>query len=1034
MSNFDFLKNFNNELYKLGMKLEEDVLESPRAVTADATLFLETLVKDIYKLSNTKLENRLISFYKKIDNLYRQGVITYIYKNKLQDAYNLRNKIHKNYQDSKEEISIALDLHKRLYYISKKYYKDFCETRKHTAIPEYKIPVKKDIKFNNCIICGCKNTQSSSNMCDECNKKIEDANLLLSLKNTYGKEKFKRSDLINAGISESESISLLMNMTRDNIITKNGQFYTFNKQNFENHMEKINKYIEIGLLLSKFYKDEMPAEEIKKTMEYWNGSKHQKPYLEFYKLVNDKIQKDFEQKLIDNENIKKSMKDTSTDDQILRDWFEHEKEAFISGSLNDAFILYNELLIKEYFNLKRRGLNDAEILKHLEISHQTYEFWQKQFMGQGFMKKTSNIKKDLILKEIRKNKTLNEALKSSGVSRKEFDKLYIISKNDDDDFHKTFDSEYTLKRQKTVLKHLKYNNLNSAIRKSKITKTEFLKWYYKSETALSGFYIEATSLLMNKYLHHRKNGFNKKDILKHINISRDMYDSWLKHDDLKLVRDFIKENGEITSHLIKRGLIINALKEDKSKEEAISNAGLTPKEFMEIYDASKKEKTEFHTRFDREYMENRKRLFAKLIKNNDFYNSIEKCQISQIDFNKWFLKDQDIYLSDYRATDFYLTVTRELMCKYIKARLNGANKPDAARSVGLSNMIISKWLNHPEYNLYYEFTKHIKQLSINLVVKGFNEGKSKYEVSEAYDISIKNINEFINLGRNGFIKYEEIYRLYEEKIIPAQLEIFLNDFKTKTFKKSLKNAKISEDDLNHYYNQGKNNSESRFNGFYRDYLDLKIKLYIDNVLNKKSEKIAMKNSNLTDEEYNDNWQTIEEDILCGRMRIIGEYLVNHKSNGAKLANLAGISIEELYSWYFKGKKGEPEFRSFYMMLELGVIYPRIEAYNRAVERGISRNWLHKKLKKDLGAADFRIWEKHGILSEDYHNRFNLEDEDVDGEKIMKLMNNTASTTVIDKDSDPELYDFFKKIFSAIQNHSKSLVDNVKISKKEIMSK
>ena len=137
MSNFDFLKNFNNELYELGVKLEEDVLTSPRAVTADATLFLETLVKDMYRQSNNKMENRLISFYKKIDNLYRKGVITYIYKNKLQDAYNLRNKIHKSNQDTREELKIALDLHKRLYYISKKYFQDFCANERYANIPDY---------------------------------------------------------------------------------------------------------------------------------------------------------------------------------------------------------------------------------------------------------------------------------------------------------------------------------------------------------------------------------------------------------------------------------------------------------------------------------------------------------------------------------------------------------------------------------------------------------------------------------------------------------------------------------------------------------------------------------------------------------------------------------------------------------------------------------------------------------------------------------------------------------------------------------
>ena len=64
MTNFDFLKNFNEELYEIGTKLEEDVINSPRAVTADATLFLEALVKDIYKLSKKRLDKNIISFYK----------------------------------------------------------------------------------------------------------------------------------------------------------------------------------------------------------------------------------------------------------------------------------------------------------------------------------------------------------------------------------------------------------------------------------------------------------------------------------------------------------------------------------------------------------------------------------------------------------------------------------------------------------------------------------------------------------------------------------------------------------------------------------------------------------------------------------------------------------------------------------------------------------------------------------------------------------------------------------------------------------
>lgn len=1024
MSNFDFLKNFNDELYKLGVKLEEDVLDSPRAVTADATLFLETLVKDIYRQANIRLENHLISFYKKIDYLYRQGAITYIYKNKLQDAYNLRNKIHKNYQNAREEMSIAFDLHKRLYYISTKYFRDYCDNERYVNIPEYRKPVRKDFKFDNCIICGCDNRNSPSNMCNECNGKIENANLLMTIKNSYGKSQFTRFDLIESGISESESVSLLMNLTRKNILVKKGPYYTFNDENFNRYIEEIDQYVEIALLLSRFYNDEITSFEIKKTREYWRGSKLQKPCIEFYNLVNAKIERDFEKDLIKTENITRSMKNTSMDNMNIKSWFSHESESFINGRLNDAFILFNELLIKEYFDLKRKGLNDRDILSQLEIPKDFHNFWRKHFMGKDFMKKTSEIKKDMIIKEIKKNKTLAEALKYVGISRKEFDKLYVISKNHQDEFHRQFDMEYTHKRQKLVIKHLKNNNLNAAIRKSRITKNEFLRWYYRSEVDLSAFYIKTTEILMEKYLKYRKNGLNKKDILKQINISRDMFQSWSRHDDLDLYKDFERKNSQITSFLIKRGLIINALKDDKSKEEAIFSAGLTPSEFLEIYNTSKRENSEFHIRFEREYVENRKRLFAKLIPDNDFFNAINKCEISQIDFNKWYLKDQDKFLTDYKPSEFYLQTTLELMDKYINERMNGKNKPDSARSVGLSNTIITRWLNHPEYELYYDFKKRINRMTVDLIVKGFGEGKSKEEVSNDYDVALKTIEKYIELGRNGFMKYEEIFQLYEEQIVPRQLETFLEDIKTKSLSKSLKHSKISRKDLDYYYELG-NDSESPFCRFHDDYLETKIGLYVDNILAQKSSRIALKNSNLTREEFSEHKDEIDDEIFMGRIRIIGDELIRHPTTGAKIAKKLGIGVDELYSWYFKGRKGDEKFKGVYRMLELGMIYPRVAAYSKAEAMGIPRNWLHKKIKKDLGAVDYKIWKKNGLLDNDYFNHFKIDDLNEDERRIIDIMKSSADATVIEKESNPELYGLMRKAILSNQKEN----DGVNVLKK-----
>ena len=38
------------------------------------------------------------------------------------------------------------------------------------------------------------------------------------------------------------------------------------------------------------------------------------------------------------------------------------------------------------------------------------------------------------------------------------------------------------------------------------------------------------------------------------------------------------------------------------------------------------------------------------------------------------------------------------MDRYIEERKNGENKPDSAKSIGLSNLIIDKWLRNSETN------------------------------------------------------------------------------------------------------------------------------------------------------------------------------------------------------------------------------------------------------------------------------------------------------------------------------------------------
>ena len=93
LSNFDFLKDFDDTLYKLGKRIEKEVSIAPSAVKADATPFLEYLLNKLLNRMGMKY-NYQKDFYSQIDTVYRNGLIDYNYKNKIYNAYTLRNRIH----------------------------------------------------------------------------------------------------------------------------------------------------------------------------------------------------------------------------------------------------------------------------------------------------------------------------------------------------------------------------------------------------------------------------------------------------------------------------------------------------------------------------------------------------------------------------------------------------------------------------------------------------------------------------------------------------------------------------------------------------------------------------------------------------------------------------------------------------------------------------------------------------------------------------------------------------------------------------
>ena len=119
------------------------------------------------------------------------------------------------------------------------------------------------------------------------------------------------------------------------------------------------------------------------------------------------------------------------------------------------------------------------------------------------------------------------------------------------------------------------------------------------------------------------------------------------------------------------------------------------------------------------------------------------------------------------------------------------------------------------------------------------------------------------------------------------------------------------------------------------------------------------------------------------------------------------------------------------MFELGVILPRTMAFNYAVAMGIPKNWAHKQLKKTLGAKEYKIWNKHGIIDQAEMNHVKIDGKDIDSESIIKEMKNSEFFKCGMADNEADIHDLMKQAVQGNSKFSKSLNHVSKSAKTKI---
>ena len=870
MSNFDFLKDFDDTLYKLGNRIEKEVNIAPSAVKADATPFLEYILNKLLNRLGMKF-NYQKDFYSQIDTVYRKGLIDYNFKDKIYSAYMLRNKIHDTYEEMvKSELIVALDIHKKLYYIAKKYYHDFNENPdEYNGIPPYK-PLELDTSndeidlveipdfsqiidftYDNCVICGKPNISSHLLCCPECRSILDNANNFISIRNYFGRDAtFTREELIQYGLHEGYVDPLVNHLVRQKVLNVAGRKITFNNMNYDEYMAKIDDYLSVGELITKFREDKITPSEIKKTREYKEGSLQNEPFKEFYKIINLEIMNKFERDILSTEDIWESIEYTTISQKQLESWYMKNLGLYRRGNVNESFETFNHLLMAEYIELKRQGLPEADIKSMLNISPKVYDFWIE--INDSFESELTQIKKELILKALNNGKTKDEAIEIAGITPHEFDNFYKLSNYYHDEYASQINREFE-SRKLRFISYLKSMSLEKACKFAKITVHEFYNWYDSSKLN-SQFYLDSTEILMGKFLDERKKGHTEQESLRNIGLKEKYLSQWHSRN-LEICRNF---------------------------------------------------------------------------KNED------------------------------------LTVT------------------------------------------------------VALVLRGFKWNRTKREISQMFGIKIEAINRFLRLGEKGSEIFTDLFQYYEENIIPQKLERFLQSIQGKPLQKALESAELKEEELDKYYRLGHDGDE-RYSEFYEKYHEFKVNIYINDRINGKSHATSIKRSNLSEDEFAEMKETLDNQILHRRIDLVKKEILND-STTEKAAKKAGVSFDDVYDWYYRGKT-DKEYKEFSEFFFSRYIEPNVVFINDLIDKGGAIDNILKVFDINLTQKDFDIWQSEGLINtEDI--LVNLDDEKGDDEedefKLQKHDSfNSKLYDVINKEDENKTGIKGKDIFFQRKKSSKS---------------
>lgn len=780
MKNFEFLKDFDNDMYTLLSEFEMEAVKNPKTAESYVTPFLEKVVNDMLQRNNNAIDNPYVGFSKRVDKLYELKIIDYKFKCMLLEAYQMRNAItHKSIEDFlRQDNRIPFQLHRSLFDIAWKYFELYNENYYCLEKPEYTpiynlnskteeiTPKPSDNRnFRHCIICGKTNDSKNSNFCRSCSNELEYQNEIINLKNNLDINHFTKEEVnqIHSGMYTSQ---LLIELTTKKLLKKTNRHYSLNEAEYEKLIEFTNDCYDMEKTLTEFLNGKYTSKQIKQSKYYKCGQKGIRPFVEFYQIVENQLFNDFLDQIAMKIPINEVLEKTQVSKSHINSWYSKNRDRFIKGEHNSEFITYNKLLIDEYLTLKRKQYLDDDIKAELQINDEIISFWTDSFdMESGIFKRNlMEIKMNIFLNKLKEGESKEEALKIAEITN--FEELL---KNKD--FETEYKKEYYENRVDKLLKSLKTMSFDKALKRANISEDDYNRWYAKGKKQCLlkkdddefclNFYINVTRVLMDRYLKLRSEGKTKMEACKKINTDLNEVKRWCNWNESGLFIDFKENSKKITAKLI-----VDAIKDGKSKGKIAENSDITVSELNKILvlgSQNDKIYRKVYEEYESFYLSKHLEVFLKEIKNKNLKKALKTSGIEKAELDKTYNLGKN---GDERFTKFYNDYLNFKISCYISQIIKGKSTSNALKNSNLTDVELKDNLE--------EIDSKILDKQMSIVIGEITRNRTTKQAAKKANVKIDEVYRWYLEGKKGNEKFEDFADDYHEFYVEAGCEIFQN--------------------------------------------------------------------------------------------------------------------------------------------------------------------------------------------------------------------------------------------------------------------